>query len=129
MTGGGTDMTLPLHKLIPEEIILRIFSFVSVVDMRNVVANHQLLRLFHDPQLWKRRVESLLLMCTPDSRDEVKLRLAGASRERSLLDKIRGVPPARASHLWSRQLQYDHEWLMRVQDLRKGGGMYRQKKF
>jgi len=33
-------MTLLLHKLIPEEIILRIFSFVSVVDMRNVVANH-----------------------------------------------------------------------------------------
>jgi hypothetical protein len=51
-------MTPLLHKLIPEEIILRIFSFVSVVDMRNVVANHQLLRLFHDPQLWKRRVES-----------------------------------------------------------------------
>jgi hypothetical protein len=112
-------MTALLHKLIPEEIILRIFSFVSVVGMRNVVANHQLLRLFHDPQLWKRRVESLLLMCTPEARDEVERRLAGASRERSLLDKIRGVPPARASHLWSRQLQYDHDWLMRVQDLRK----------
>ena len=45
-------MTPLLHKLIPEEVILRIFSFLSVVDMRNVVVNHQLLLLFHDPQLW-----------------------------------------------------------------------------
>ena len=36
-------MTLLLHKLIPEEVILRSFSFLSVVDMRNVVVNHQLL--------------------------------------------------------------------------------------
>jgi hypothetical protein len=94
-------MTLLLHKLIPEEIILRIFSFVSVVDMRNVVMNHQLLRLFHDPQLWKRRVESLLLMCTPEARYEVERHLAGAS------------------HLWSQELQHDHDWLIRVQDLHK----------
>ncbi len=90
MTGGGTDMTLPLHKLIPEEIILRIFSFVSVVDMRNVVANHQLLRLFHDPQLWKRRVESLLLMCTPEARDEVERR-RGCQCQKSSTKRDSGV--------------------------------------
>ena len=82
-------MTLLLHKLIPKEIILHIFSFVSVVDMRNVVVNHQLLRLFHDPQLWKRRVEALLFMCTPEARYEVERHLAGAS------------------HLWSQQLKHD----------------------
>jgi hypothetical protein len=94
-------MTFLLHNVIPEEIILRIFSFLSVVDMRNAIVTHQLLRLFHDPQLWKKRVESLLLMCTPGARYEVERHLAGAS------------------HLWSRQLQYDHDWLIRIQDLRK----------
>jgi hypothetical protein len=94
-------MTLLLHKLIPKEIILHIFSFVSVVDMRNVVVNHQLLRLFHDPQLWKRRVEALLFMCTPEARYEVERHLAGAS------------------HLWSQQLKHDHDWLIRIEDLRK----------
>ena len=69
--------------------------------MRNVVVNHQLLRLFHDPQLWKRRVEALLFMCTPEARYEVERHLAGAS------------------HLWSQQLKHDHDWLIRIEDLRK----------
>ena len=64
--------------------------------MRNAIVCHQLLRLFHDPQLWRKRVESLLLMCTPEARYEVERHLAGVS------------------HLWSRQLQYDHDWLIRM---------------
>ena len=47
----------------------------------------------------------MVQMCTPESRYEVERHLAGAS------------------HLWSQQLQYDHDWLIRVQDLRKTSWM------
>jgi hypothetical protein len=81
---------------LPEELVLRVFSFLSVTELENVCVNRKFLRLFHEPALWKARMQVLLPSCT------LEVRLAV---EKSLRDDC---------HLWSAQLRHDHAWRSRL---------------
>jgi hypothetical protein len=81
---------------LPEELVLRVFSFLSVTELENMCVNRKFLRLFHEPALWKARVQALLPSCTLGTRLAV---------EKSLCDDC---------HLWSAQLRYDNAWLSRL---------------
>jgi len=81
---------------LPEELVLRVFGFLSVGELRNVCVNRRFRRLFHDPLLWKTRVEALLAHCTLNARLLV---------QKSLRD---------GAHLWSSQLRYDFLWHSRI---------------
>jgi hypothetical protein len=84
---------------LPEELVLRVFSFLSVAELRNVCVNRKFLRLFHEPLLWKTRVEALLALCTLNARLVV---------QKSLRDGV---------HLWSAQLRHDFLWHSRLAHL------------
>ena len=84
---------------LPEELVLRVFSFLSVAELRNVCVNRKFRRLFHEPLLWKTRVDALLALCTLNARLLV---------QKSLRD---------GSHLWSSQLRHDFLWHSRLAQL------------
>ncbi len=84
---------------LPEELVLRVFSFLSVAELRNVCVNRKFRRLFHEPLLWKTRVDALLALCTLNARLLV---------QKSLRD---------GAHLWSSQLRHDFLWHSRLAHL------------
>jgi len=81
---------------LPEELVLRVFSFLSVDELRHVCVNRRFRRLFHDPVLWKTRVEALVAHCTLNARLLV---------QKALRD---------GAHLWSSQLRHDFLWHSRL---------------
>ena len=42
---------------LPEELVLRVFSFLSVTELENMCVNRKFLRLFHEPALRERERE------------------------------------------------------------------------
>ena len=81
---------------LPEELVLRILSFLSVAELQKACVDRRLLRLFHEPSQWKARVEALLPLCT------LKARLLV---QKSLRE---------GAHLWSAQLRHDFLWQSRL---------------
>lgn len=91
--------TTSFFSALPEELVLRVFSFLSVAELQNVCVNRKFRRLFHEPLLWKTRVEALLALCTLNARLVV---------QKSLCD---------GAHLWSSQLRHDFLWHSRLTQL------------
>lgn len=87
---------LSLLSALPEELILRILSVLPVEVLERTCVNRKFRRLFHEPLLWKTKVQPLLRLCTSQAQLAVHSMLL------------------REQHLWSDRLQYDHEWRSRV---------------
>lgn len=85
-----------LFPTLPDELVLRILSMLAVEELPKACVNRRFRHLFHDPSLWKPRVEAMLATCTQRAQLAVQKLLS------------------RDCYLWSEQLRHDHDWCSRM---------------